>query len=85
MREQSYIVRIYRRTKDASGQPLVNGVVESPESGKQEIFHDINELISLLTRPAVHDGPRKQRRKDRNTENQPEQRGYSYPSPAIGA
>jgi hypothetical protein len=69
MREQIYIVRIYRRTKDASGRPVVNGVVESPESGRQEIFHDINELISLLTRPEAFDKPRKQGRKNRNAEN----------------
>ncbi len=69
MREQSYIVRIYRRTKDASGRPVLKGVVESPESGMHEIFHDINELMSLLNRQAAPDKPRNQGSKDRNAEN----------------
>ena len=52
--EDSYIVRIYRRTppsgKDAArdNRPPLIGVVENPGTGQRRAFHNIEELWTVL-------------------------------------
>ncbi len=58
--EDSYVVRIYRRTpaspKDGVGddRPYLIGVVEDPGTGKRRAFHNIEELWAVL----AETGPR---------------------------
>ena len=52
--EDSYIVRIYRRTPPSAkdgvqdDRPPLIGVVENPVTGRRRAFHDIEELWALL-------------------------------------
>ena len=52
--EDSYVVRIYRRTpptgKDGihDETPRLIGVVENPGTGQRRAFHDIEELWAVL-------------------------------------
>lgn len=52
--EDSYIVRIYRRTPQGgtdgvqADRPRLIGVVENPATGRRRAFHDIEELWALL-------------------------------------
>lgn len=48
MREQSYIVRIYRRNGKAKGKDGLDGIVEIPESGQRAAFHDAQGLWTIL-------------------------------------
>jgi hypothetical protein len=59
MDEQSYIIRVYRgairhgsarRNHDAIA---LDGIVESPASGEHSVFHNVEELWTILARNAV--------------------------------
>lgn len=70
MSEQSYIIRIYRCAENESGMPVLDGIVEMPESGKREAFHDSQGLWAILAGKATSvqsgktPGGRKRRRGD---------------------
>ena len=49
MRQESYVIRIYRREKRYP-QEIV-GTVEAPESGRQASFRGFTELFAILTHP----------------------------------
>lgn len=65
--EDSYIVRIYRRTppsaKDAArdDRPPLIGVVENPGTGRRRAFHDIEELWALLAETSSPGSKRKRK------------------------
>ncbi|MBN3788812.1 hypothetical protein [Burkholderia sp. Ac-20353] len=52
MQPESYVVRLYRRTK-ADPREIV-GVVELPANGRQAAFHGLAELCTILTAPRRH-------------------------------
>ena len=45
---QNYIVRVYRARNGEEGS--VAGVLENTESGRQETFHNLAELHSMLSK-----------------------------------
>lgn len=49
MTYESYVVRIYRRARDGSGDLV--GMVEVPGTKRQAAFHDALELASILAKP----------------------------------
>jgi len=62
MSEQSYIIRIYRCAENESGMSLLDGIVEMPESGKREAFHDSQGLWAILAGKAKPGRVKKARR-----------------------
>jgi hypothetical protein len=50
VREESYVVRIYRRRRAGGG--VVVGVVEAVLTGWQKPFQSLQELADILARPA---------------------------------
>jgi len=48
MSEQSYIIRIYRSAETESSVPMLDGIVETPESGERGVFHDSQGLWAIL-------------------------------------
>lgn len=48
MSEQSYIVRIYRQSREIAGKDSLDGIVEIPESGQRAAFHDVQGLWNIL-------------------------------------
>ncbi len=52
MQPESYVVRLYRRTK-ADPRDIV-GVVELPANGRQAAFRGLAELCTILATPGRH-------------------------------
>jgi hypothetical protein len=56
MNGESYVVRVYRREKKKAparrgyDRVVLDGIVETAESGRQKSFHGIDELWELLVR-----------------------------------
>jgi hypothetical protein len=49
MREQSYIIRVYRCAEKESGETVIDGIVEVPANGRRIAFHSIHDLWGILT------------------------------------
>lgn len=65
--EDSYIVRIYRRTPPSGtdavrdDRPRLTGVVEDPGTGQRRAFHDIEELWAVFAETGFPVSRRKRR------------------------
>lgn len=46
---ESYIIRIYRRPEQGSGEGAMDGLLENPVSGESQAFHSAEELWRLLS------------------------------------
>ncbi len=56
---ESYIIRIYRRPEQGSGEGAMDGLLENPVSGESQTFHCAEELWQLLClQPALPASPR---------------------------